>query len=110
MATLHIEHRISDLQTWLDAFGRFEEARQNAGVLAARIHQPADDAQYIVVQLDFGDIGHAERFKTFLETTIWTDPEKSPALRGTPTARVLTAVDHEHHHAPRRPLIRRGGA
>jgi hypothetical protein len=34
MATLHIEHPITDLQTWLGAFGRFAEARTNAGVKA----------------------------------------------------------------------------
>jgi hypothetical protein len=32
MATLHIEHEITDLETWLGAFGRFEEARGKAGV------------------------------------------------------------------------------
>jgi hypothetical protein len=31
LATLHIEHAISDLETWLGAFGRFAEARQRAG-------------------------------------------------------------------------------
>jgi hypothetical protein len=46
MATLHIEHSITDLQTWLGAFTRFEEA----------------------------------------------SAEASPALSGTPTARVLTDV------------------
>lgn len=43
MATLHIEHPITDLKTWLGAFGRFEEARLRAGVKAERIHQPVDD-------------------------------------------------------------------
>jgi hypothetical protein len=32
MATLHIEHAINDLDTWLGAFGRFTEARRKAGV------------------------------------------------------------------------------
>lgn len=31
MATLHIEHAITDLQTWLGAFERFDEARRKAG-------------------------------------------------------------------------------
>ena len=47
MATLHIEHPISDLQTWLGAFNRFEEAREKAGVRSHRVHQPVDDDQYI---------------------------------------------------------------
>lgn len=31
MATLLIEHPITDLATWLMAFGRFAEARKSAG-------------------------------------------------------------------------------
>ena len=93
MATLHIEHPISDLQTWLDAFNKFEEARENAGVRAQRIHQSTDDDKYIYIDLDFDTVEAAVRFKHFLETTVWTSAEASPALRGTPTARVLTEVN-----------------
>lgn len=92
MATLHIEHPISDLDTWLDAFGRFAEAREKAGVRAQRILQPVDDDNYIYVALDFDDVEAAEKFKRFLETTVWANPEASPALKGAPTARVLKAV------------------
>jgi hypothetical protein len=53
MATLHIEHPISDLQTWLGAFNRFEGAREKAGVRSHRVHQPVDDDKYIYVALDF---------------------------------------------------------
>jgi hypothetical protein len=52
MATLHIEHGITDLQTWLGAFGRFAEA----------------------------------------ETKVWSNPDASPALDGTPRARILNEV------------------
>jgi hypothetical protein len=60
MATLHIEHPITDLETWLGAFGRFAVARA---------------------------------FKGFLETRVWSNPEASPGLDGTPRARVLTEVE-----------------
>jgi hypothetical protein len=92
MATLHIEHAISDLDTWLGAFGRFAEARTSAGVKAERIHQPVDDDKYIYVELDFDDTQQAEAFKTFLETNVWSSADASPALEGTPRARVLTEV------------------
>jgi hypothetical protein len=42
MATLHIEHAITDLETWLTAFNGFAEARHGAGVRAERIRQPVD--------------------------------------------------------------------
>jgi hypothetical protein len=89
MPTLHIEHPISDLATWLGAFSRFKDARQRAGVRTERVLQPVDDDQYIYVQLDFDDVERAAAFKTFLETNIWTSREASPALAGTPRARVL---------------------
>lgn len=95
MATLHIEHGITDLETWLGAFARFEEARAKAGVRAQRIHQPLDDGNYIQVELDFDDIEAAESFRAFLETKVWTNPDASPALDGKPRARILTEVKGE---------------
>jgi hypothetical protein len=92
MATLHIEHEITDLQTWLGAFGRFGEARQEAGVKAQRVAQPIDDDRYIHVELDFDTVEQAEAFKGFLESKVWSNPDASPGLGGTPRARVLTEV------------------
>ena len=92
MATLHIEHPITDLETWLGAFNRFDEARKKAGVRAQRIHQPVDDDKYIYVALDFDGVEEAASFKRFLETTVWASAEASPALDGSPMARVLTEV------------------
>jgi hypothetical protein len=93
MTTLHIEHEITDLPTWLGAFNQFADARREAGVTAQRVSQPVDDESYIVVQLDFADLEAAQRFKGFLETVIWKNPEASPALAGTPRARILRSVE-----------------
>ena len=93
VATLHIEHAITDLSTWLGAFHRFEEARQKAGVLAQRVFQPVDDEKYIYVQLDFDSVEQAAGFQQFLETNVWASAQASPGLSGAPRARVLTAVD-----------------
>ncbi len=93
MATLHIEHPITDLQTWLGAFNRFEEARRNAGVRAQHVRQPVDDDKYIYVELDFAGVEEAAAFKDFLETRVWASQDASPALAGTPRARILTDVN-----------------
>ena len=92
MPTLHIEHSISSLATWFEAFNRFADARRDAGVSAERITQPVDDDHYIVLQLDFDDVDAASRFKDFLETVVWQSTELSPGLAGTPSARVLREV------------------
>ena len=88
MPTLHIEHAISDLGTWLGAFNQFADARRDAGVVTQRIYQPVDDDNYIVVQLDFDAIEAAEEFRRFLETVVWAVSRLSPGLAGTPQARV----------------------
>ena len=92
MPLLHIEHAITDLSTWLSAFGRFDEARAKAGVRSTRVHQPVDDDHYIYVDLDFDTFDEAAAFKGFLESNVWSSSDASPGLAGTPTARILKEV------------------
>ena len=98
MATLHIEHPITDLDTWLGAFNNFAEARKNAGVRGQQVRQPVGDAGYIVVDLEFDDTEAANSFKGFLESVIWQSKDLSPGLDGTPTARVLEDVESGRLH------------
>ena len=92
MPSLHIEHSITDLSTWLAAFNKFHRARANAGVRSVRVHQPVDDDRYIYIDLDFGTFDEAAAFKRFLETNVWSSSEASPGLAGAPTARILREV------------------
>jgi hypothetical protein len=92
MTTLHIEHPISDLPTWTAAFDRFAEARRRGGVCGERVQQPVDDDRYVLVDLDFPTREQARGFLHFLETTVWTSPDSSPALAGTPRTRLLEPV------------------
>ncbi len=89
MATLHIEHPITDFETWKGAFDRFAEARARAGVTASRIRQPEDDDRFIVVDLEFDKPEQAHGFHEFLRENVWNDSARSPALAGAPVARVL---------------------
>jgi hypothetical protein len=93
MPILHIEHQISDLTTWLDAFNRFAPAREQAGVQQAEVFQPSDDPHYIVVNLRFESVDAASNFGKFLADVVWASPEASPGLVGAPSARVLTEVN-----------------
>ncbi len=89
MATLHIEHPITDLNAWLAAFDRMAEARSNAGVTSQRVLHPVDDPNYIFVDLDFATTEEARRFLTFLERNVWSSNENAPALAGTPQTKLL---------------------
>ncbi|MCU1398224.1 MAG: hypothetical protein JWN62_1333 [Acidimicrobiales bacterium] len=88
MATLHIEHPITDFTTWSTAFERFADARRNAGVLEQRVLRPIDDGHFVMVQLDFDSIDAAVAFKEFLTTIVWTNPDNAPGLAGSPRALV----------------------
>jgi hypothetical protein len=92
MATLHIEHAITDFPTWKAAFDRFAAKRAEAGVTAHRISLLHDDPAYLVLQLDFPTAAQAEAFKDFLEARVWSTPVNSPGLAATPRARVLVAA------------------
>jgi hypothetical protein len=92
MTTLHIEHRITDLNLWLAAFDRLAAARTNAGVQAHRVLHPVGDPSYIVVDLDFTTTDEAQRFLAFLQDNVWSSAANSPALAGAPQTKLLQAA------------------
>lgn len=92
MATLHIEHAITNVETWLSAFNGFADARRNAGVRSERVQRPVDDPGYIVVDLDFGTVEQAEAFLRFLKEQVWAIPANAPALAGAPDTMILDEV------------------
>ena len=89
MATLHIEHRISDFEVWQQAFNRFAGHRQQAGVRSHQVRRPVDDPQYVVIDLDFDTVEQAERYREFLLVNVWSSSASSPALVGSPETKVL---------------------
>jgi hypothetical protein len=93
MASLHIQHPITDLATWLAAFAAFGEQRQQAGVLAETVRTPVGDDHFVVIDLDFETADQAGAFLHFLQTVVWATNENSPALVGSPVAKVLTSID-----------------
>lgn len=91
MFTLSIEHAISDFPTWKQAFDRFAEARQKAGVVSHRIRRPVDDPHHLVIELEFDAQENAEDFRQFLHNVVWANRDASPALVGDPASRILEA-------------------
>ncbi|MEJ7796451.1 MAG: hypothetical protein WKF50_12930 [Nocardioides sp.] len=89
MVTLHIEHSVSDFDTWRTAFTRFADARRQAGVRGHVVRRPVDDQHHLSIDLDFAEVEQAVAFERFLRNNVWADPASSPALRGTPTTSIL---------------------
>jgi len=93
MHTLQIEHAVTDFDVWCAAFDRFDDARATAGVRAHRVRRPVDDPAYVVIELDFDTAEAAGGFLGFLQSVVWSAPENSPALAGTPRTRILGPAD-----------------
>jgi hypothetical protein len=89
MTTLHIQHAITDFDTWESAFNRFADVRGRAGVQAQRVQRPVDNPKFVVIDLDFDSIDAAQSFLGFLRTQVWGNPESSPALAATPETMIL---------------------
>lgn len=92
MPSLHIEHAVTDLATWTEAFGRFAEIRRRAGVTGETVRRAHGDDRAVVIDLEFDTVDQAQAFLQFLRTEVWAIPTNSPALVGTPVARVLEPV------------------
>ena len=84
---------ISSYDVWRQAFDRFSDARERAGVQRYRIQHPVADSQYVVLALDFPSSDKAERFRQFLQENVWSSSASSPALSGTPQTRILEVID-----------------
>lgn len=93
MATLHIEHAITDFGTWKAAFDRFSDARAQAGVRSHRVQQPIDDPHYVLIDLEFATTSEAQAFLAFLRARVWSSSEGSPALVGEPRATILELAE-----------------
>lgn len=96
MPTLLIEHSISDFDLWHDAFTRLAGRRREGGVVHERVMQPVDDPHYVIVELDFVTLVAAQGFRRFLETQVWSTPAGSPALVGSPRARIAEVAPAGH--------------
>lgn len=89
MTTLHIEHPVTDFDTWQAAFDRFAAKREQAGVRHQRVQRPIDDDRYVVIDLDFDSADQARSFLQFLQDNVWSTPANSPALAGAPRTAIL---------------------
>jgi hypothetical protein len=91
MATLHIEHAISDLDTWRGAFKHAEGLRAKHGVRGYDVRHPVDDPSYLLIDLTFDSTDAAESFLVELRK-IWKSPTAAPALVGAPQTKILESV------------------
>ena len=100
MVSLQIEHQIPDYAKWRAAFDRDPAGREASGVRRYRISRPADDPNYIIVELDFDDREAADAFLAQMRG-IWKQVEGT-VMTG-PKARIVESVDEHFYSRPERP-------
>jgi hypothetical protein len=88
---LHIEHRIADLDTWLQNFASRAPAWEQAGVTAVHVLQAEDDPQYIVELVFFDTADAANKYRTFMREQVWSS--SSPGLASDPHVVILHEVE-----------------
>jgi hypothetical protein len=96
MATLQIEHAISDFDVWKRAFDADPVRRAESGVRRYRVFRPVDDPNYVKVDLEFNSSSEAETFRAALQD-LWRSGRAAPALVGSPQARIVEEVQSEQY-------------
>lgn len=92
MVTVRIEHPISNYDTWKMAFDNDPVDRRGSGVRRYQVLRPLDDPAYLLIDLDFDTADEATAFLGKMQR-VWASPQAAPALGGTPTTRIVHAVE-----------------
>ncbi len=67
MTTLRIEHRISNFDGWRKAFDSDPINRKKSGVKRYRIYHPADNVDFVIIELDFDNFEQAVATQSALQ-------------------------------------------
>ena len=94
MIVLQIEHKISNYDGWKKAFDSDPIGRKKSGVKRYRIYRPVDDPNYIIVDLEFTDIEHAQMALQALKS-LWSKVEGT--IMFAPKTRILDVAGFEEY-------------
>lgn len=70
MVLLHIEHTVSDFDSWRAAFESDPVGRQKMGVRCYKILQPIDNPNYAIIDLEFDTARQAEELLAAMQQ-VW---------------------------------------
>ena len=88
---LQIEHPVRDFDGWKRAFDSDPVGRKVGGVRRHRISRPADDPNYVIIDLEFDSRLEAEAFLDRLRS-LWSRVVEE-RLIGEPQVRVLEVAE-----------------
>jgi hypothetical protein len=90
MVILRIEHKVPSFDGWKKAFDSDPIDRRKSGVKQYRIHRPADDQNYVIIDLEFDNQKDAEAALTALRN-VWRNVGGTVVFK--PQARIFDVVE-----------------
>ena len=90
MYILRIEHPVPDFAGWKKAFESDPVGREKSGVRRYQVLRPIDDANYVLIDLEFDTADQAEALLAAMRV-VWGQVEGTIMM--SPQARVVEAVE-----------------
>jgi hypothetical protein len=87
---LQIEHKILNFEEWKKAFENDPINRKKSGVSSYKIYRPFNDPNYVIIDLEFGNLNDAENTLDALRN-LWVSVEGK--VMTNPQTRILDLVE-----------------
>jgi hypothetical protein len=94
MTILQIEHQVPSYEGWKKAFDSDPIDRKKSGVKRFRIYRPADQPNYVVIDLEFDNAENAQNTLAALKN-LWGKVEGTVMMN--PKTRILEVVDTKEY-------------
>jgi hypothetical protein len=94
MTVLQIEHKVPNFDGWKKAFDSDPIGREKSGVLSYRIFRPADDINYVIVEMEFARLDEAEAVLDSLRK-LWVQVEGKVMVN--PQTRILDVIESKEY-------------
>ena len=94
MYMLRIEHSVPNYERWKQAFDGDPVGREKSGVRRYQILRPTDDANYVMIDLEFDTARQAEALLAAMRV-VWGRVEGT--IMTNPQARIVEAVETKEY-------------
>ena len=94
MFTLRIEHPVPSFEGWKKAFDSDPVGREKSGVRQYRVQRPINDANYVMVDLEFDTASQAEALLAAMRV-VWARVQGKIVMD--PQARILESVESKEY-------------
>jgi len=94
MTILRIEHKVPSFEEWKKVFDSDPIDRKKSGVKHYRIYRPTDDPNYVIIDLEFENLGDAQSALAALRN-LWGKVEGTVMFN--PQAQILDVIESKEY-------------